>query len=280
MDPPQQKRVDEIVIDQNQEFCTLLLFVVKWRNIIGLHWKRAPKGKPSFSCNVNSSFTLPLFPSRHWKSFPCIYFEIVVHITFTISELLMSVKQRSTSQRKAQRDPLYSLFKHWRSVIKKWTRTTITAIKWETSSAHCSLKGCQQIYCQGYTADKRLFSFKRSVFILQITAWHKSLLIYMGLKWGITLLISVPIIPSISLNFLVAWHGKQPNRTNAIPSIRKDGVSRGIRDKSKQLVLKRRITWIFSLEKFRIGTKLFSRTQSFSIHFNILENASSKWFVG
>lgn len=73
MDPTQQKRADEIVIDQNQEFYTLLLFVVKWRNIIGLHWKRAPKGKPSFLCNINSSFTLPLFPFRHWKSFPCIF---------------------------------------------------------------------------------------------------------------------------------------------------------------------------------------------------------------
>lgn len=112
MDPTQQKRADEIVIDQNQEFYTLLLFVVKkWSEEISLAFIESEHLKVShhFYAILIAVSPFHCFRSVIGKAFR-VYFEFVVHITFTISELLMSVKQRSTSQRKSSaRSALFPL---------------------------------------------------------------------------------------------------------------------------------------------------------------------------
>ena len=50
-----------------------------------------------------------------------------------------------------------------------------------------------------------------------------------------------------------------------------DEAPYGIGNICKQLVLKRQFTQTFSLENLEFGTKIFSTSQTFLIHFNILE---------
>ena len=62
------------------------------------------------------------------------------------------------------------------------------------------------------------------------------------------------------------------NSANVISRTRRHAVPRRIGDICKQLAFKRRhLHGLFRLKNFEFGTKMFSSTQNFSIHFNILE---------
>ena len=118
-------------------------------------------------------------------------------------------------------------------------------------------------------------------FIWQIADRDKSLLVYIGLKWGIMQLISALIISKISLIFSVLCSARpvgynhrsvdttQPGKRNS-----KDRKGRSTPPYRRHL----QTVWIFPSQNFELGSKMFSASQTFYIHFSTLENPFSKWF--